>query len=528
MMRTMFAATVLNEARLRLRRSSTHAVLLVAALVMWFMIADPAKGSTLMVANNARVAYTSTCLALGSSMLATILLSLFGFYLARGRVAEDLRSGMGSVLAATPASNTSLILGRWAGAVLYLSTLVALLALAMIALQAVRGDGAIEPGVFLTFYALTILPNIFFIAAMAVLCESVPALIGKAGDVLYFVFWLAQIVAPAALMSASADSVALLAFDTTGLGVLMQRAQSLLQTSATAVGLTPFDPTLAPVVISADFWHWHMAATRVAAALLAVIPLALATALFHRFSPDRVTLWTSPKRWALGAAVNRMLGPLAVVSRLLLRAAPRLPPVLRPTVAELALTFAGNRVAAPLLLVFIGAGATVDYAMLPWVLLPAVLYWGVMIADVSVRDFSADTENMIAAASGGTVARYWRQGALVLLLGILLTAPIIVRFAVTEPIRALALLAGLVTLTGAAQLLGTATRSARAFTVLFLFGLYIASQSPGVAALDVIGMHGVANMVSISVQLAAALAMLWAGLGYVRWRQGWRRTSWSA
>jgi hypothetical protein len=40
------------------------------------------------------VLYTSSALALGSASMASLLFGLAGFYLLRGRMAEDLRSGL--------------------------------------------------------------------------------------------------------------------------------------------------------------------------------------------------------------------------------------------------------------------------------------------------------------------------------------------------------------------------------------------------------------------------------------------------
>ncbi|MES3024071.1 MAG: hypothetical protein V4857_21095 [Pseudomonadota bacterium] len=511
MKRKLLLAMVLNEARLRLRRASTQVLLLVVALLAWFLVVDPATGYTMLAANSARVAYNSTGLALGSSLLATSLFGLFGFYLVRGRVDEDLRSGMGGVLATMPVSNASLILGRWAGGVVCLGSLVPVLALTMCVLQAVRGEGSVSPILFLQFYALTILPNIFFIVAMAVLCESTRPLMGKLGDVLYFLFWLMQVAAAAVFVSLDTGATFAFVFDATGVGVLTDRGQQLLQTTTLAVGLNTFDKTLAPVVMADDFWTWPMVLTRFAAAFLALIPLAIATRLFHRFSPDQVHARAARKTWAIGAGINRVLRPLDVCSHLLLRCSARGPRLLRRLNAELALTFAANPLTGPLLLVCVGAGALVDYALLPWLLLAVVLYWGIAVADLSVRDYQADTEHMSSSMPGGATLRYWRQCATAMLLGLLLTAPVMARWAAAEPLRAFCLFSGLLALTGLAQLLGRTLRTGRAFTVLFLFGLYIASQSNDPAVLDLLGMHGKATAASIAQQVVAGVVLLAAG-----------------
>jgi hypothetical protein len=517
MTRAMFAVMLGMEARLRLRRNSTYVAMLAVMVAVWFMIADPSKGVSMLVANHARVLYDSTGLAFGSSVIATILIGLFGFYLVRGRVDEDLRIGMGNVLASTPVHNAGLIIGRWAGGVAYLSSLIVVLALTMIVLQAVRGEGSIEPLVFLQFYLLTILPQIMFVVGMAILFDSHKRLMGKLGDVIFFFIWLFQ-VAMTGLIVESGNSVLLLMFDPAGMGVLLQRGQMLLSTNGMAVGMNGFDKALAPVVMNSNFWTWPMILTRFCAGALAIIPLALAVRMFHRFSPDKVSALRTGKGWSIGGLVNRIFGPVEVFSRLLFAVASRLPRLPAQIGAELALTFAANPLTGPLLVLTVVAGVMLEDAALPGLLLGAVLYWGVVIADLSVRDFKSDTEQLGTAVNGGATQRYWRQSITTMLLGFMLTAPVLVRWLESDYVRALALVSGIVALTGLAQLLGRTTRTARAFVVLFLFGMYIASQATDVAVLDIVGAHASATVGSAVNQLVVGLLLLAAGFAFERRR----------
>ncbi len=492
-----------TELRLRFRRGTTWVAMLAVMLVMWFTILDPSSGYAMLAAHTARVAYNSTGLALGSSVIATILLGLFGFYLVRGRTDEDLHAGLGHVIGATPAHTGALVLVRWAGGVVYLGALLLALTVTMFVLQAVRGEGSIKPAVFLQFYLLTILPNIFFIVGMAVLCDAHEKLMGKLGDMLYFGFWLAQVVAGAVIVNNNPDGVALLVFDPTGMGVLTQRGQELLNTRSLAVGLNTFDNALAPVVLGSGFWTWPMIGTRIAAMAMAAIPLAIAVKVFHRFSPDRVAASRSRKRWAIGAGINRLLRPFDVISQLLFSVSARLPRPVARVAAELALTFAANRLAGPMLLAASVAGTLLDAQALPGLLLAAVLYWGLLIADVSVRDFTSDTEQLSEAVAGVQQA-YWRQTVTTMLLGFLFTAPIILRWAQAESLKALAVGSAIVALTGLAQLLGRTTRTARSFSVLFLFGLYIAAQVRELVLPDMLAMQAIAALALITAGHAVA------------------------
>lgn len=102
MIRLVLKTMALTEVRLRMRRMSTIVALLAVAAITWAMIDDPAAGGALLVVDNTRVLYTSSALALGSASLASLLFEVGGFFLARGRVPEDIRSGAGGVIGATP------------------------------------------------------------------------------------------------------------------------------------------------------------------------------------------------------------------------------------------------------------------------------------------------------------------------------------------------------------------------------------------------------------------------------------------
>ena len=62
------------------------------------------------------------------AMLATLFLSLIGFYLVRGTVERDRRTGVGQILAATPLRGATYILGKAASNFVYLTMVVGLLA----------------------------------------------------------------------------------------------------------------------------------------------------------------------------------------------------------------------------------------------------------------------------------------------------------------------------------------------------------------------------------------------------------------
>jgi len=133
-----------NEVRVRLRRLSTLVTIFSVVVLSWLMVPAPDSGMTLISLNDARVLNTSSALAFGTASLAAIIFGLGSFYLTRGRTSEDMRSGVGSVIAASQISNGLFLAARWIGGVVYMLALTGAMLLTTLVLHLIRGDGPIE------------------------------------------------------------------------------------------------------------------------------------------------------------------------------------------------------------------------------------------------------------------------------------------------------------------------------------------------------------------------------------------------
>lgn len=507
---------VLNEVRLRLRRSSTLVALLTVAIISWAMMGDPASGDAVLVIDDTRVLYTSSVIAIGSASLACILFGLGGFYLVRGRVAEDLRSGTGSVIGATPVGSALFLASRWAGGVAYLGALMLAFMGTMLALHLVRGDGPIELLVYLRFYALLLVPMLFFTVSCAILFDSVAVLMGKAGDVLYFFVWCAQLGVAAGLTAGvtagtSPQAPWVTMFDFSGIGAALLLIRQGFDTTHIALGGGTFDPARAPLTLAATLWTVELVALRLAAGALALLPMLPAVMLFHRFSPDRVKVASAARRRSPLAVINAALRPLARIVQPLFGLAATLPGMAGQVLADVTLTF----VMAPLALVAV-LGVTLAALVVPApvlgpLLMAAVAFWGVLISDLSTRDFEAGIEELTGALRGGVARRYLRQYAASALLGFLFTGTVALRWAFGQPLRALALVAGVLALAALASLFGRCARTSRLFLALFLFGIYVAVNVVTLPMIDAVGFNGVANLHSALAWLAVGAAALAGG-----------------
>lgn len=506
----------LNEVRLRMRRLSTLVALLAVIGLCWLAIADPADGVTMMVIDKKRVLYTSQALAFGSAHIAAMLLGLAGFYLVRGRVAEDLQSGMGAVIGATGAGNALLAAGRWLGGVAYLLLFVLAYLGSTLALHALRGEGPIQLLVYLETYVLMLLPALSFTAACAVLFDNIGPLTGKRGDVLYFFLWCMEFGAVAGVVENPGTSWPMF-FDFSGLSVAVTALREHFATTYFAMGRHAFDPAVAPMVMPDSFWTAGAWAVRATTLLLSVLVLVPATLLFHRYSPDRVRP-RSARGNRLLALADRVLRPAAWLVRPLPALAMRVPGFAGDVLAELALVLSMSPAATLALAGSTVAAAVVPLTALPGVMIAAVACWGVVVSGIVPRDGQCGAQAMTAVLPGGALRRLLRHwtASLVLALPLMVVA---LRWSAGSPVRAAAAMAGVLALSSAASLLGGLTRGARLFLALFLFAWYIALNSPRTAALDLVGFNGSAT---------AATAAAWALAGGLAWAAAIVHSRWRA
>jgi len=502
-------ASILQEVRLRMRRGSTLAALLAVIAITWLAIPDPSTGMALMGVDKARMLYDSMTLSLGSAALLNLLFGLGGFYLVRGRVAEDLRHGIGGVIGSTPAGDLALLVGRWLGAMAYLLTLAGAFMATVLVLHLLRGEAPIEPATYVVNYMLMLLPALSFAAGMAILCESAGPLVGKAGDVLYFFMWMMQFAAISAIGEAQ-DQVwhPLMLVDFNGAPTMIVAMVRVFGTPHLNIGLSDFDASLPLVTMPADFWTPAMIATRIGATLIGMLPALAAAVVFHRFSPDRVRAAHGRKRGSPLALADRLLRPLARLVTPLHGPAAGLPAPLRGIAADMLLTLSARPALIVAMAAAIVAGIAASAPSLAGVALAATIFWGVAISDVAVRDHAADLGPMGAAVAGGALARTLRQFAATLLLGWIMLAPVGLRWLEMSPVRGAAVFVGIFAMSACAQAFGVLTRTGRAFLALFLFAMYVSTQVRNVAWLDMVGVNGVADSASVLAMAMVGIAAL--------------------
>ena len=180
------AAIVRADFLIRFRRLSTVVVFLLLSGFAYVWIPDPATGRTLMQINGARVLYNSAAIGMATSMLASMFVGLFGFYVISNAVRRDIDSRCGYVIASTTMRTSEYIIGKFLGNVVFLSTFMGGYMVASMAMLLVRGEAPLEPLIFMKQYAIMVPSTIVFVSVVAIVFESIPFLSGRFGDVAYF------------------------------------------------------------------------------------------------------------------------------------------------------------------------------------------------------------------------------------------------------------------------------------------------------------------------------------------------------
>jgi len=168
-----------------------------------------------------RGVFNSAWVGAQMTMVLTLMLSLFGFYLVKNSIERDTQTGVGQIIATTPISRQAYLISKWLSHFLLLGVMVAILAAAALVMQLLRREAALDAGTLLAPFLLVALPCTGLIAGLAVLFESIPFLRGGMGNVIYFGFFLVLITASGLSVPWDADLASGAPADPLGLGMFI-------------------------------------------------------------------------------------------------------------------------------------------------------------------------------------------------------------------------------------------------------------------------------------------------------------------
>ena len=191
----MRAIAALLAADLRQRLRTPRFWLLVAglaALMWWCFPAVDRDFLTVSVGDGMRGRYSSAWIGMVIALMYSSTLSLAGFYLVRGTVARDLETKTWQLLVATTMSRTGYLVAKWLShVVVFLLVMAAGLAVGLAAQWLRAEDLRIDLLELAKPVLVLTLPSLAMTAALAVWFDLVPWLRRSAGNVLFFVLWVA-------------------------------------------------------------------------------------------------------------------------------------------------------------------------------------------------------------------------------------------------------------------------------------------------------------------------------------------------
>jgi hypothetical protein len=299
-------------------------------------------GKLMLRIGNMRGIFNSAWIGGLLSLVASAFISLAGFYFVKNTIERDRETGVGQIIAATPVSKFTYVLGKMVSNFTVLGLMVLILAASGIVVQLVRGeDRHIELWKLLAPFLLLALPAMAVVAALAVLFEAIPFLRGGLGNIVYLCVWIAGLSLPLAANTRALDLVGMFVVADSAINA----AHLSFQNSGFQFDLGYFDYPLSTFRWEGITWTAEIVISRVIWLGFSLVLVALSAILFDRFDPSRgrpprdrqkVTPISVPERYTASTQViATTLTPLAVK-----QAHSRFPGIL---IAELRLMLKGQK-----------------------------------------------------------------------------------------------------------------------------------------------------------------------------------------
>lgn len=185
-------------------RSRSYSFLITLGLTIFaaYLYLPPSSADYLTLGlGNYRGIYNSAWVGGTVAVLCSALLSLPAFYLVKNALERDEDTRLGQIIATTPISKPLYTLGKAFSNFVFLTVMVAVIALSAGVMQLVRTEFTrIDLWALFSPFIFSVLPAMAVIAALAILFETIPWLRGTFGNVVYFILWLIMLIITAGNM----------------------------------------------------------------------------------------------------------------------------------------------------------------------------------------------------------------------------------------------------------------------------------------------------------------------------------------
>ncbi len=488
-MRSVMAQTIV-ETKLRLRSTLTIFAVLGVFALSFLYLPDPEANRVSISWRSAEGAlisgvYDSTYVGAVISMLSSLFMTLIGFYLVAGSIRRDRERHVLEIVAATPVSRFTFLVGKWLAHTLYLTAVAATSLVAGLILFLRFGEGPLDLQQFLMPWVLTVPGAMAFTAALAIVFDVTPLLRSRAGWVVWFFTWIFVFMfIPADLSGRSGPNQIPhpTSFDPGGGIAFEEMIESMAGEEGLkdlSIGIMIIDEPVTRARLGTIGFDQAFNTSQIWTFVWSAL-LLVSSALLFRFKPSR-----SPRR-----AQRRSDAPAAVhdappAESGWVPGGVRQPSFAGAVVAEARLTWlAAGLLKWPFLLASVlsivlpSSGAQVMGAI-------ALILLAPIIAEVAAREQIAGTGSIVL--SSPSVPRsvvVWKLAALSLFVAASL-APLLIRAFIRSPQHGMVLLLGSVGTVMLATGLGALTGGGKFFTGVYVVAWYMALQQE--AAIDFTG-----------------------------------------
>ncbi|HKI00933.1 MAG TPA: hypothetical protein VKK31_03035 [Thermoanaerobaculia bacterium] len=469
--------------------------------------------------DDSRGIYNSPWVGVVMAMVINSFLSIAGFYVVKGSVERDRRTGVGQILATTPMSKPLYTLGKMASNLAVLLAMVAVLAVMAFAAQLVAGeDTRLQMVKLLAPILVFCVPVMAIVAAFAVLFETLPGLRGGLGNIAWFFLWVGLM--PASILTKGS-------WDLLGLGAV---SADLYRQTALRYGVTKHSFVLGAMADErgSKIFHWdgmdwtpEILLSRLVWLGLAVGLALIAAVFFDRFDTARSSGRVRKPQAALPEPAEAVAGPAPAIHLHPLPEGARRFRFFDLLRAELRLLLKGQRwwwyaVALGLLIASIAAPIqSVRSVVLPLAWLWPILLWSAL----GTREARFATDGLVFSAArplGRQLPAVWLSGVL---LAVATGGAAVLRFALAGDWTGVgAWTVGALFIPTLALTLGVWSGSSKLFEIIFLVFWYLGPMQR-VPALDYVGAVPAAVKAGMPLAYLAATALLMAAAVAGRKRQ---------
>jgi hypothetical protein len=233
---------------------------------------------------------------LGSVMglVATMFLTLIGFYVVKNSIQRDRETRVGRILASTPMSKSLYTVAKWLSNLAVLGTMIVVLAVAALLIEWSHAGLRVDYFALLSPVIVFGLSAVAVAAALAVLFETVPWLRGGLGNIFYFFLWTALLTFAAISMIHGGGMTTLGALrDFAGIATVMGQMQAqvhqldTLYRGGASFKLGSMDPTTKTFLWTGLRWNLAIMLSRVLWLGIAGGLALVAAVFFDRFDPAK-------------------------------------------------------------------------------------------------------------------------------------------------------------------------------------------------------------------------------------------------